>query len=235
MHIMNIGWISSAATHCHSGAQQRSLVAALALVLLIFAPVSATWGQSQASIDLAQQMYVAYYGRPGDPGGINFWAQEFDQSPDLGLALSAFGSSLEYEQSFGSLTNEQLVAGLYAQLFNRAPDPGGLAFYVDRLTRGVSTLANIAKQIADGTTGSDVTTLNNKIRVANALTAHVETEGVEYQAGDIPTVQALLASVDGSEASVASALEEAARFKVDHEKAPASIVPIIRFLLRSGE
>ena len=30
------------------------------------------------SIAKVQTMYVAYYGRPGDPGGVDFWADLLD-------------------------------------------------------------------------------------------------------------------------------------------------------------
>ncbi|MDR9499708.1 MAG: DUF4214 domain-containing protein, partial [Hydrogenovibrio sp.] len=102
------------------------------------------------SISLAQQMYVAYYGRPADPAGLDFWATKFDESDDLTQALSAFGASAEYTDNFGSMTNADLITNLYQQMFNRAPETDGLDFYTARLDSGEATLASIAKQIADG-------------------------------------------------------------------------------------
>jgi len=159
---------------------------------------TASLAQSQGSIDLAQQMFVAYYGRPGDPGGTAFWAGKFDQSSDLNSVLSAFGDSLEYSDNFGTLNNEQLVSGLFQQMFNRDSDSAGLAFYVGRLESGAATLASIAKQIADGSVGDDLLTLNNKIAVANAFTNQIEADGIVYEGADIPAARAIIASVNSS-------------------------------------
>ena len=113
----------------------------LALSIALLSTPVASYGASQESVDLAQQMYVAYYGRPGDPGGWSWWADKFDESSNLTDALEAFGNSQEYYDSFGELTNEQLITNLYQQLFNRDPDPGGLAFYAGWLTEGESDLS----------------------------------------------------------------------------------------------
>lgn len=161
---------------------------------------------TQESVDLAQQMYVAYYGRPGDPGGVNYWADRFDASADLNDVLANFGNSQEYSDSFGSLENEALVNGLFQQMFNRDSDPGGLAFYVDRLESGVATLASIAKQIADGSSHPDLQSLNNKINVANVFTERVEAEGLNYGDIDITSVRAILIGVSSLSDSVATAL-----------------------------
>ena len=173
--------------------------------------VSNVFAQSTESINLAQQMYVAYYGRPGDPGGVNYWADQFDKSPSLEAVLSAFGNSQEYTDNFGSLTNEQLVEGLFKQMFNRNSDPAGLAFYVGRLGSGEATLASIAKQIADGVSGADKTVLDNKVEIANEFSYLIETEGLSYDSGDIPATQALVSSVDSSTASMSDGFEA-----VDH-------------------
>ena len=157
---------------------------------------------STESMDLAQQLFVGYYGRPADPGGQEFWADQFDQSDDLTQALAAFGESQEFIDNFGSLTTEELVNNLYQQMFNRDVEPEGLAFYTARIDSGEATLSSIAKQIADGAAGDDLTTLNNKITVANTYTDTVEELGVEYTADDIPDAQALLADVDATDESV---------------------------------
>jgi len=34
---------------------------------------------SEESINTIQQAYIAYYGRPGDPGGVDFWCEKLDQ------------------------------------------------------------------------------------------------------------------------------------------------------------
>ena len=58
---------------------------------------------SQASLILAQEMYVAYYGRPADPVGLAFWCEQFDQTDNLDAALDAFGNSPEFQNSFEGL------------------------------------------------------------------------------------------------------------------------------------
>lgn len=174
----------------------------LAALVLVFMDIQLARAQSSDSIDLAQQMYVAYYGRAGDPGGVAYWARRFDESGDLATVLSAFGDSQEYIDNFAELSHEQLVAGLFQQMFNRGPDAGGLTFYTNRLAGGVATLASIAKQIADGAQNSDLATLANKIAVANALTARIESESLNYAAVDIDAVRSLLAEVGASDDSV---------------------------------
>lgn len=157
---------------------------------------------SQASIDLAQQMFVVYYGRPADPGGLSYWSGVFDSTNDLTQALNAFGNSTEFTNSFGSLSNAELITNLYQQMYGRDPDSGGLAFYADRLTSGEATLATIGKQIADGSQGSDLSTISNRISVANTFTAEVELNGATYNSSNIADAQALIAAVDDTASSL---------------------------------
>ena len=152
---------------------------------------------------LAQQLYVAYYGRPADPGGLEFWTGEFMNSSNLDAAITAFGAGAEYEALSAGKTSEELLTSLYQQMFNRDPDMAGLEFYEGRLESGEATLASIAKQVADGAVDEDATTLANKVAVANAFTAAV-VEGVVYDAAGISAAAALLAAVDDAEGAVAA-------------------------------
>ncbi len=167
---------------------------------------------TQASLDLAQQMYVAYYGRPADQAGLDFWAEQFDMTDDLDAALTAFGDSAEYTAAFEFFNTTGLVTNLFRQMFGHDPDEAGLAFYVDRLDSGAATLASIAKQIADGATGTDATALANKVDVAADFTAAVTAAEAVYDADSIAAVQAILAAVDDTAASVTDAADEIADF-----------------------
>lgn len=153
-------------------------------------------------IDLAQQMYVAYYGRPTDPAGSAYWADIFDSTDDLTQALDAFGNSEEFYNNFGSLTDSELIIKLYQQMFGRNPEPEGLIFYLELLNSGDATLSSIAKQIADGAQNDDLITLNNRISVANTFTNEVETLNAIYTADDIADAQGVLATVDETNSSV---------------------------------
>ncbi len=77
-----------------------------------------------------QQMYVAYYGRPGDPAGVEYWAGRLAAVGGNWIAdlVNAFGNSAEYTERFGELSNEALIDNLYQQLFNRTAEPVGRAF-----------------------------------------------------------------------------------------------------------
>jgi len=169
---------------------------------------------SQISINLAQQMYVVYYGRPGDPEGLSYWASVFDTTTNLTQALNSFGTSIEFNESFGSLPSNELISNLYQQMYGRAPDSEGLDFYTERLASGAATLASIGKQIADGSQNSDLETLNNRITVANSFTDEIASNEVVFGADDVASAQTLLSAVDDTNSSVTTGISSAIAYVV---------------------
>ena len=154
------------------------------------------------SLNMVQEFYVGYYGRPSDPAGLEFWADKLDESDNLDEVLSQFGTSDEFTDNFGSLNNEDLVNNLYQQMFGRDAGPIGLAFYTARLDSGEATLASIAKQIIDGASGDDETVLANKVIVSQTYTEAVISMESTYEADDIADAYEILAAVDVTDASV---------------------------------
>ncbi len=182
-----------------------AILSLLLLPLLTFSPA-----QAQSYSDQVQEMYVAYYGRPGDPGGVEFWADQLTTAGgELSSIIDDFGNSTEYTDRFSGQDNETLINNIYLSILNRDADSGGLEFYLARLDSG-DTLANIALVIADGIEdgNSDADIFNNKLAVAAAFTLSVEEQGADYGADQIDAAVALISSVDGSQTSVDTAIED---------------------------
>jgi hypothetical protein len=171
-------------------------------------------GTQAAFAQQVQQMYVAYYGRPGDPGGVTFWAGRLAEAGGNWITdlVNAFGTSPEYTERFGALSPESLLNNLYQQLFNRPPDPGGLAFYLDLLsgsnltgfnpTGRTSTLAQIALDVANGALGPDRVMLNNKIDVSLYFTNAIFSADTPYTSAEIDAVADIVGAIDATADSV---------------------------------
>jgi CubicO group peptidase (beta-lactamase class C family) len=187
------------------------LLRALLGALMLFASMTTL---AQSSFDeRVQTMYVAYYGRPGDPGGVEFWSQRLAATGgELSAIIDAFGSSAEYNERFSALDNSGLVNNIYVQLLGRDADPEGSAFYVGQLESGAMTLASIALNIADGVQpdGTDAAIVAHRLQVANAYTEAVHAEQFEYNDSRIETARALLAAIDGSNSALVVGLEQVA-------------------------
>ena len=152
-------------------------------------------------------MYVAYYGRPGDAGGLDFWATRLEKvNGDMEEIIDAFGNSKEFQDRFGDLDDEELVNNIFLQLLGRDTDSRGLNFYVNGIREGRFTLATIALNVADGTKGLDVIIKGNKLRAANAFSEAYVEAGVDYGKFQINDAKLWLAEVDSTSASVAAAL-----------------------------
>ncbi|AFZ48399.1 hypothetical protein Cyast_2455 [Cyanobacterium stanieri PCC 7202] len=140
----------------------------------------------------AQLAYVAYYGRPGDPAGLEFWngvlgdagISYSPKSGDVleGDALTAynaivndFGNSTEAQSIFGNLMGNAMINQIYQFSFSRNADATGLAFWSEQLDNGSVTLASAALEIALGAEGTDIQTLNNRIQSANIFTNALDT------------------------------------------------------------
>ena len=188
----------------------------LALLMGIFwcqGSFAQTGGEDELSYrDQVQIMYVAYYGRPGDAGGLDFWAGELERvNGNLMGIINSFGNSMEFQDRFGDLDDEELVNNIFLQLLGRNADSGGLNFYVNGLREGRFTLASLALNVADGAKGNpegqDAATVGNKLRAANAFSETYEEAGAPYGDSQIDDAKQWLAEVESSEASVTSVLD----------------------------
>lgn len=135
--------------------------------------------ENMTSAQLAQLLYVAYYGRPADPAGLEFWSAQIDEVGVQGIAAD-FGTSAEFDARFGDLGSVALINNLYQQLFGRDAEAEGLQYWLDVLSEG-TPLASIALEIANGAQGGDATGLQNKVTLAAQFTAAVAAGSVAYE------------------------------------------------------
>jgi len=130
--------------------------------------------------ELVQDIYVAYYGRPGDPRGLNWWKHELKAvNGDAAVIMNPFGNSLEYRDRFAALSNPDLVHNLFQQMFGRQAEQAGLDFYVNGLNSGQYTLASIALTVLVGTNPNDRDgrVLENRRKAARHYTTTAEATG----------------------------------------------------------
>lgn len=178
-----------------------------------------------ASLATIQKAYVAYYGRPADPLGLAFWADQLDAANgNLDAIINAFGTSAEATEIYGKLSFAAAVNALYQQQFGRDAELDGLKFYVDGLQKGTFTLASLALNIADGASGADLTALTSKLQAADAFTAAINTTAeVLGYSGDAAAAaaRAQLAAVKDAASLAAFNADSAVSAVVDAGVAPA--------------
>lgn len=171
---------------------------------------------TQATTEAIQKSFIAYYGRPADPSGQNFWENQLDNAgQDLATIINDFGTSEEFTSRFGGQDNNTLINNIFQFLFGRDADQAGLDFYVTRLNSSESTLANISLDILNGATNTvggaqDESIINNKMTTAKAFTTFVELSGVVYGSDQINAARSLLDSIDENPSSVTAGIANAA-------------------------
>jgi len=154
---------------------------------------------ASTNADKVQKAYIAYYGRPADPGGLNYWVGQLDEGVKFDIMLKAFGTSDEAVTLFGNKNPEETIQTLFQQILGRTPDAGGLAFYVGKLNDGSMTGITIAQNVLDGATGDDAAIVTNKLAVADAFNKALDTadERAAYTgATAVVTLRNMLATVD---------------------------------------
>lgn len=133
-----------------------------------------------------QQLYVAYFNRPADVDGLDYWENALQQSKgNLDQVSSAFAGSVEYRDAYGSATVAERVNRVYLNLFGREAEAQGLSYWTGLLEQKLITVADLVKQVAAGAQLSDKTAFTNKVLAANAFTAALDTrdEAIAYSSG----------------------------------------------------
>ena len=140
-----------------------------------------------------QKCYIAYYGRPADPAGLSYWANQLAISNgDIASVIDAFANSAESQALYGSLSTTAVVATLYNQLFSRSPETEGLLYWAGRIEDGTFSRQSVMLRIADGAQGQDLDVLTNKVAAATLFTgSHITGYGAE----DVQDVRTWLSGV----------------------------------------
>ena len=163
---------------------------------------------SEDYYDLVQTIYIAYYGRPADIVGRDYWAGELVTAEgELRTIINAFGTSEEAVALYGAVSSESKVNAIYLALFGRSADVGGLVYYTTLLNAGTLSQASIALDILNGaTTGTDAVLVAKKLAVAKEFTAAMQTNTagiVAYSGSDsATTAREMLSGLTESSAAV---------------------------------
>lgn len=138
-----------------------------------------------------QQMYIAYFGRPAEPGGLAWFSamlSGMDAPPDIPAISARYASDARlrglvdvFSQSNESAAlypgdDSSVVDAIYQNLFNRAPDAPGRAFWMAALANGTLSRSGAAIAIMAGAQGNDATVIDLKTRGAIQLTAALTTD-----------------------------------------------------------
>jgi len=124
-----------------------------------------------------QELYVAYFGRPADVAGLDYWTNVVEAQAGSTAAVSAsFATQPEYVVAFFGKTNTQIVDQIYANMFGRAGSTtDGRSYWVNLLNAGTVGVSTIVAEVANGAQGADAEAVENKVAAATAFTTALDT------------------------------------------------------------
>ncbi|NHZ89346.1 DUF4214 domain-containing protein [Massilia sp. CCM 8733] len=168
---------------------------------------------------VAQELYLSYFGRPADSTGLASMtaalAAAKAPTDTAGLALAYktnaevkqlmdnFGNSAESAALYPGSTAD-FVKGVYMNLFGRAPDAEGQAYWAKQIDSGTLSKGAAAYNILTGAIdakGADALTVAKKVLVSTNFTAAIDTDAeAKGYSGDFAAAEArkLIANVTSS-------------------------------------
>lgn len=122
-----------------------------------------------------QKLYVAYFGRPADPDGMEYWTDALDASAiTLEDVSDSFAASQEYRDTYAGLDNRAIVSEVYENLFGRAADQAGLNYWTDLMDRGIVSIDDVVRDVSEAAVGADSTAFNGKVAAASMFTVRLD-------------------------------------------------------------
>jgi len=87
----------------------------------------------------AYRLYQAAFNRVPDKEGLGFWIAHMDRGMSLRDVAASFIGSSEFAAQYGVGSSDQaFISSLYKNALGRAPEEAGMAFWLDKLSHGLS-------------------------------------------------------------------------------------------------
>lgn len=155
-----------------------------------------------------QELYVAYFGRPADYLGLQYWSNVFATPGGYDQIVTAFSGSDEYKAKYGGMDNRVLVDTVYENLFGRHAESAGIDFWAGLLDNKAVTIGDVVTAVAGGAQGTDSVIFDAKVQVAELFTSHLDQipERVAYSGSSANALVAayLAAITDPASAGIAA-------------------------------
>jgi ELWxxDGT repeat protein len=174
--------------------------------------ISSTLATTNNAInELITELYVGYYNRAPDPSGENYWVTQLNNGMSLSAIAQSYSVQTESTNLYSFLASpntastaavDAFIASVYQNLFNRAPDAAGQAYYVQQLQNGQNTVGGTIIAIESGAQGNDLLILNNKLIVGDYFDTQIFNNDVQFSS---TVALAALSAVTSSASSVATA------------------------------
>lgn len=107
--------------------------------------VTALADQDQGNV---ARLYEVMLGREADAKGLQWWLTDQAKGFDLPAIAALFAQSAEFQALTDGKTDSEFLDGLYMQAFGRAADEAGKTYWLDELTNGVLSRAEVAASFA---------------------------------------------------------------------------------------
>lgn len=155
---------------------------------------------------VVQQLYIAYFGRPADTGGLaNFQSQlvalgaptdiqlldaAYASNPGIRSLINSFSDSAEAAALYSGDTSSYITA-VYVNVLGRIPDAAGKAFWVAEIDSGRLTRARAAFSLMAGALSNtsaqglvDAKLVQNRVTVGTNFTIALASVARDGYAGD---------------------------------------------------
>ena len=162
--------------------------------------------------DQVELMYIGYLGRAAEPTGLNYWVAQLNAGQTVAQVAQWVSGSVEaggvhtFYTAPATADKGAFIDKIYANLYSRTPESAGKTYWLNDLTSRAGNTLGLGKFVLDvayGSQGGDITTLQNKLAAANYFTTALTNAGITTGDSAIATAAA---SAVSSVTSVASTL-----------------------------
>lgn len=143
------------------------------------------------------KLYIATFNRAPDAAGLEYWVNQSGLNIEE-IAMSFFDQSETQTLYPSDTTNDLFVTSIYANLFNRAPDAAGLAYWVSELDSAAMSRSVMIEAVKNGAQGEDAVILDNK----TAVGTHFAESGLN----NVALASSVMRDVGAVQTSVESAI-----------------------------
>ena len=161
--------------------------------------------------DSITKLYIGYYDRAPDPAGETYWAGQLQGGMSLSAIAQSYSVQTESTALYQFLASpntastaavQAFLVAVYANLFNRAPDAAGEAYWVSQIQTGASMVGGAIINIISGATSNDLLTINNKVTVSDYYDTQIYSHSVAFSNS---VALAALNAVTSNTSSIATA------------------------------